>query len=470
MQEGYQINQKLPLRSKVAYGTVEFCNTLGLVLFTSFGMYFLTDVALLSPGVAGVVTAVGTLINAITGPLIGVWSDNCKSKYGRRRPFIIASAIPFCITVWLLFTNWGFTGGLQTAYYLVVVTLFYGIMCCIDVPYTSLGAEMTQDYDERTSLNFWRSLFCQIASIISGALPISIAAMIGTAVNNVSMGWSIMAGIFAVISAIFILIGWNGTRGKEMHREESDKLNLKDSLEALKNKSFLGVIGIYSSGIAAYSIGLMVNVYFLTDYVGLSENNVTIVLLIFNVAAIIWLPFIPKVSGKYSKRVAWVVFFGIWGLTILLTLIIVRPGSFVSICIITFFGGAGSMVAYTVGWAMLPDSIEIDEFKCGKRREGLFYGILTIVQKGSSALVIFIGGLLLEMVNYDETLAVQSAATCEGVRFIYVIGTLFFILLSFFFVWKYPITREKHHKLIKALDAKKTGEEPDITGIEDLIG
>lgn len=118
---------------------------------------------------------------------------------------------------------------------------------------------------------------------------------------------------------------------------------------------------------------------------------------------------------------------------------------------------------------MLPDSIEVDEFKTGQRREGLYYGILTIVQKASSALVIFIGGLLLELANYDETLAVQTAATNEGIKLIYTFGTIFFILLSFVFVLKYPLTREKHAKLLKAIEQKKAGEEPDITGIENLV-
>lgn len=84
-------------------------------------------------------------------------------------------------------------------------------------------------------------------------------------------------------------------------------------------------------------------------------------------------------------------------------------------------------------------------------------------------MVIFIGGLLLELVKYDETLAVQSEATCTGLKNIYTFGTCFFILLSFLFVVLYPITREKHAKLLQAIEQKRAGEEPDITGIENLV-
>ncbi|MDE8732539.1 glycoside-pentoside-hexuronide (GPH):cation symporter [Eubacteriales bacterium DFI.9.88] len=463
------MTEKLPLRVKIAYGSIEFSNSLGLVLFTSFGMYFLTDIAGLSPGIAGTITALGTLINALTGPLFGVASDSCTSKYGRRRPFIVAAAVPFGLCIWLLFSDFGLGPTAKTVYFAIMVILLYAIICWLDVPYTSLGAELTKDYDERSTLNFWRSFFCQVSSIISGALPISIAAYLGTMFNDAAKGWSVMALIFGIISAIVILIGWRGTRGQERHKEDNEKLKLKDTFQALKNRSFLYIIALYSAGVGAYSIGLMVNIYFLSDYVALSEGQVSITLIIFNVSAIAWLPLIPWVSHKFSKRAAWIVFMGIWMLSIIAIYLFVKPGDTVLIYLLTAIGGAGSMVAYTVGWAMLPDCVEVDEFKTGKRREGLYYGILTIVQKGSSALVIFIGGLLLELVKYDETLAVQSEATCTGLKNIYTFGTCFFILLSFLFVVLYPITREKHAKLLQAIEQKRAGEEPDITGIENLV-
>lgn len=461
--------EKLSLGVKVSYGSIEFSNTFGFILFSSFGMYFLTDIAGLSPGIAGTITAFGTLINAITGPLFGVASDSCKSKYGRRRPFIIISAIPYGLVIWLLFTDFGLSDGVKVVYFFVMASLLYAILCWLDVPYTSLGAEMTKDYDERSDLNYWRSLFAQISGIVSGALPISIAAFFGTLVNDAAKGWSIMAFISGIICILFIIIGWRGTRGQEKHREDNEKLTLKDSLDTFRNKPFVRIVGLYSLGIGAYSLGLMIQIYFLSSYVQLSEAQVTIVLLVFNFAAILWLPLIPIVSKKYSKQAAWVVFFSIWGASILATYFLVKPGDMMMMCILMAIGGAGSMVAYTVGWAMLPDSIEVDEFKTGRRREGLYYGILTIVQKASSAGVIFIGGILLELINYDENMVMQTAATNEGIKAIYVFATIFFILLSFVFVFQYPLTREKHAKLLKAIEQKKAGEEPDIAGIENLV-
>lgn len=127
------------------------------------------------------------------------------------------------------------------------------------------------------------------------------------------------------------------------------------------------------------------------------------------------------------------------------------------------------MVGYTVGWAMLPDCIEVDEFKTGKRREGIYYGILTIVQKGSQALLVFVTGLLLEFVNYSEELTTQTAATIDGIRHIYVIGTLIFVAASFVFIGLYPINKEKHAKLLAAIEQKRNGEEPDIAGIEHIV-
>lgn len=463
------ISQKVPGKVKAIYGSIEFANSLALILFTTFGMYYLTTVAGVSPGIAGSIIAVGSLANAIFGPIMGVISDGCKSKYGRRKPFLLAAAVPFGLTTWLLFTDFGFEGMANVIYYFVMVVLFYAALAMLDVPYTSLGAEVTKDYDERSSLNSWRSFFCMVASIIAGAFPISIAVAIGAGMGSEAKGWSITALLFGVVCTLVILLGWKMTRGYETYREDNEQTKLKDSLVAFKNKSFLYVMAIYSLGLGAYAVGLTVQVYYLTDFVGCNETETTINMLIYNVAALAWIPAINMVSQKFSKKVAWVTFFGIWLAVLIVTFFFVDPGEIVFTYILSVFAGAGGMIGYTVGWSMLPDCIEVDELKRGKRREGMYYGILTIVQKGSAALITFITGIALEVIGYDETLAVQAADTALGIRSLYVWGAGVCIILSFVFVKVYPLTRERHAKLLAAIEAKRKGEEPDLTDLEKLL-
>ena len=351
MENNLNLTVKTPLRIKIAYGSIEFSNTLSLVLFTSFGMYFLTDIAGISPGIAGTITALGSLVNALAGPLFGIASDGCKSKYGRRRPFLLAVAIPLGLIIWLMFTDFGFSSMGNAVYFGIMIAIFYIILCGLDVPYTSLGAEITRDYDERSSINFWRSLFCQVASIISGALPISIAAFLGTIFNDAGRGWSVMALIFGAVSTLVILLGWRLTRGQEKHKEDNEPLRLRDFLDAFRNKAFVSIVLVYASGIGAYAVALTMNVYFLTNCIGLNEAETSVVLVIYNVAAVAWLPLIPIVSKKFSKRASWVVFMGIWGISLVGMYFFADPGDTMLIYILTAIGGSGSMVYRGMGYA-----------------------------------------------------------------------------------------------------------------------
>lgn len=460
---------KLPVGTKLAYGSFELAGSLSLVAFLTFGLYFLTDIAGVSPGIAGTILAVGSIVNAVAAPAVGLISDSCKSKYGRRRPFLVAIAIPSGIIFWLFFTDFNLSPTGKVVYFTVIVILYYIIMALMDVPFTSLGAEMTTDYDERTSLNTYRSIFCQVASIISGSFIISIAAYFAGIVGDEKQGWSIMAAIIGAICVLVILNGWRATRGCERHREEQETFSIKDFGHAFKNKTFVYTACLYSAGIGAYTVGMAVQVYFLSDYMQLSERMITVILAIYNIAAILWLPLIPYVSKKYSKRAAWVVMMGIWGLSLVAVFIFVRPENVTALYITTAFGGAGSMVAYTVGWSMLPDCIEIDEYKYGQRKEGMYYGLLSIIQKGSAAVVTLISGFLLEFMKYDVTATVQSDDTIAGIRYMYVFGAIFFLALSYIFVAVYPLTRKKHRILLDAIEAKKSGEDFDISEIKDLV-
>lgn len=463
------ISTKLSKKIKLAYGSIEFTNSAAYLAFISFGLYYLTDVVGMNPSIAGTLIALGSVANAIGGPLAGIVSDNCRSKYGRRRPFIIACSIPYCIIGWLLFTDFGLGTTETIVYYVIFVFVYFFISAFVDVPYTSLGAEITTDYDERTSLNTYRSVFCQGAGIIGGAFPISIAAAIGLAIGNEKLGWSAMAAIFAVTGIIVVFLGWRGTRGQEKYREDNERIKLKDFADAFKNKAFVYTFLLYSAGVGAYTVALAVQVYFFTYVGGFSEAKITTILVVYNLAAMAWLPLIPVLSKKFSKKVAWVVMMSIWGISVIVQTIFLDPGEFIFMLIAMTIAAAGSMVAYTVGWSMLPDCIEVDEFKTGQRREGLYYGILTIIQKASGALLTWATGITLTIIGYDGIAEVQAASTITGIRMMYMFGALIFIALSFVFIYLYPINRDNHSKLLEALEAKREGREYSTEGIEHLI-
>ncbi len=135
---------KLPFRLKFGYGASDGAQSAIWILFSLYFLYFLTDVVKLDPAIAGSILLVGTIWDAINDPLVGIWSDNTRSKWGRRRPFMIGAVLPFSICTWLLFTDFGLVKTWTIVYFIVMVILYDAVYTILCVPYSALAAEMTQ--------------------------------------------------------------------------------------------------------------------------------------------------------------------------------------------------------------------------------------------------------------------------------------------------------------------------------------
>ncbi|MEI6725692.1 MAG: MFS transporter, partial [Actinomycetes bacterium] len=165
---------RLSLRVKLGYGGAEGAGSLLWTVYYTFFLFFLTDVVKMRAGAAGFIVLVGSLWQALFTPVVGIVSDARRWKWGRRRPFLLASAVPYAIVAWLLFTDLRLTPAWTFVYFLVVTLLYFSVFTLEDVPYTALAAEMTQDYDERTSLVTYRTGWSQLVTIIGAAVPLSL--------------------------------------------------------------------------------------------------------------------------------------------------------------------------------------------------------------------------------------------------------------------------------------------------------
>ena len=469
MGETETVSGKLPLAQKTGYGSIEFSNAIMFTAFMTFGLFFFTDIVGLSPSFAGAILAIGTLWDAITDPLLGIISDKSKNKYGRRRPFLLGVAIPFGIVCWLLFTNWGFGEVGTKVYFILIVILYYTAMTVLDVPYTALGAEMTPDYDERTSLNTWRALFCQVGTIFGGALPIAIAAKLGDMTGSISTGWSYTGLFIGVLASAIILFGWRMTRGGELFPEDTHVNFLDIFTGPFRNKPFLFVIGFYSVGIMSIALAASFFIYYLKDFMMYDEEAISLAMAILFVPTVLWVPLVDFISKRYSKRVSWVFFSSVSLIAIICLYFFVQPGNDIALYIFMVMTSSIMLIPYQVGWSIIPDCIEIDEYKTGARREGLYYGIVTFIQKGGSALILWIGGILLEMSGYNAELAVQAPETKEGIRVILFGGQSMLLVLGIVLVLLFPLTREKHRAILKAIKARKEGGVIDESSFKECV-
>ena len=126
------------------------------------------------------------------------------------------------------------------------------------------------------------------------------------------------------------------------------------------------------------------------------------------------------------------------------------------------------MAATLLTWAMIPDCSEVDEFKSGQRREGLYYGLATFVQQTGVALTIWLIGLYLDWIGYVPDVR-QTPGALLGIKLLFGVGTGVFAIITLVLALRLPLTREKHAALREAIRLQRAGERIDTTGFSDVL-
>ncbi|GBF81662.1 MFS transporter [Aphanothece sacrum] len=209
-------SEKLHFTTKLAYGAGDFGPAITANILVFYLLFFFTDVAGLSPGLAGSVLMIGKISDAINDPIIGILSDRTRSPWGRRLPWILGGMIPFALLYCLQWIIPHFSDDINVntwglfAYYVLIGILFNICYTTVNLPYTALTPELTQDYNERTSLNSFRFSFSIGGSILSLILYILASAAYP---NNAPIKYLVL-GISCGILAILALL-WCTLRVQE---------------------------------------------------------------------------------------------------------------------------------------------------------------------------------------------------------------------------------------------------------------
>lgn len=463
--------KKMSCARAVAYGMPGMATLFTFTMFTTYGLYFFTNIVGLSGRFAGFIMTIGTLWDAITDPLVGILSDSRNPQKGRRRPFLLISAIPFGIVTWLLFTTWNFVESKQKIYFIIVALLFYTFQTLIDVPYTSLSGEITDDYDERSKLATIRTFWAIIGVAIGGGIMFY-TAFLEPIVGSIKVAWSSCFAFFVLICTLSVLVGYKASEGYEKKNiVVKEKFSLHDIIDGpLKNKPFICLALAFIFAILAQAIFLGVLVYYLTYNLQLNDMQISLVNIIMWIVALFWIFPIDYWSIKFSKKAAWIISMGIWLLCmIIFPIFFLKPHSSIAPIIMTSILVVGLNALYQVIYAMISDCVEIDELVSGCRREGLYYSMATVSQKTAAALGVSALGMVIDYVGFDSSLTIQTAKTLNGFRNIFVIGTSVCLLLSIIVMLINPLTKKKYNQVIESLRVKRKGKEISLEAFEDLL-
>ncbi len=442
---------RLPRLTKFLYGISDFgfacTDTTMQVLFA----IFMTDVVGLKPVYAAAAIFIGRTWDYINDPLIGFYTDRMRSRWGRRRPFLLFGFIPFG----LMFAMMWFRPPTQNqfllvAYYAMAYFLFDTSYTFVTMPYSALTPELTQDYDERTSLTTYRMAFSILGSLLAFTVPLIIIGAMRP--ENAGRVFS-MGLIFGAACALPLLLTFFGTHERPEYFAQS-RPSLRESLRAVwKNRPFLFAAGIFLFTWTAADIIQAFLLFFLKYRMKLEAQSDLIMGAIF-ITALVVLPFWNWISLKTDKRKAYIagmIFLSV----IMIALIFLSPSaSLPMVLVMAVLAGIGVSAIHVLTWAIIPDAVEVDELTTGNRHEGIFYSLVSLFKKIASSIAIPLTLLVLQWSGYISNAAVQKPSAILAIRIL--IGPVPSVLLlgGIVFAIFYPLSRAGHARARQEIAAR----------------
>jgi glycoside/pentoside/hexuronide:cation symporter, GPH family len=447
---------KLTLRVKLAYGSGDLGFALTDAMIGVLYAIFLTDVVGLAPAIAAAAIFIGRSSDYINDPIVGYITDRTRSRWGRRRPYLLFGAIPFAVAFSMLWWQPPLAGQVGLAVYYGLAYVFYDLAASfVYMPYYALTPELSDDYDERTSLTSYRMFYSIVGSMIAFIVPL---AVIGVMAPESSSAILAVGVAMAVISAApFFLVFFSTHERAEFQQLKPP--GIKESLRAaFRNKPFLFSLGIFLFSFGALEIMQSMLLYFLRYRMNLEEQSDLIAGCLFG-AALLSLPFWNWLSGRWDKRVAYMC--GMLFLGLVMTTIIFIPPAWglAPILVIAALAGIGFGAVQVLPWSMLPDAIEWDELKTGSRHEGMFYSLVTLFRKMASSLTIPLTLLVLGWTGYAANAPQQPQAAITGIRVMMGPVPAALLLVGVVFAWFYPLNRKRFEAVRAELAQKRALQE-----------
>jgi GPH family glycoside/pentoside/hexuronide:cation symporter len=441
---------KLPLGMKLSYGIGDIASNLFIVTTGMYLLFFLTNVVGVEPALAGTMLLFPKLLDVVLDPIVGAISDNTRSRFGRRRVYLLYGAVPFGLSLFAIFIAPGFqsqfANGLQVA---IIFALGCTIFAFVNVPYASMVPEMSNDYNERLSITSFRMSFASIGALIAGGLTMVLVNAGGGGAD----GFRFMGGIFGVAMVASSLWCFIGTRKARSLPPQKEMPSLKEQVRvAARNYPFMMLMSSYF--LQALAIGVMMAgfIYYVKYAMALPETAMNIAFPIFMVTGVIFIPVWLAVGKKLGKINSY--YIGLAIFTVMMATLFFTDASMLWLFYAQIFlAGVGFSSFQLFPFSMLPDTVEYDEMQSGLRREGVFSGMWSAGQKIAYSVGPPIVGFALALSGF-VTEGVQPASLDVGVRVVFCLFPAAMILLSFLPFRKYPLTEAEFEK-VKAKIAEK---------------
>ena len=462
--------QKLRPKAAFGYGLFATGEAAMYTFINSFFMLFLTSVVGMAADKASMVVSVGLVMEMAGALIVGKMSDSCTSPKGRRRPFLIVSAIMVPIVIFLMYNNYGKIFGENTllVIYSALNILFWIGYSIMYVPYIAFGAEIASDYDDRTRLRSMCSAFGVLGSFIGNATPLMLVSLLlGFGLND-SRAWTGTALIIGLPVGLAILTGWRFTAGTEQMPEDGKfdpwiairelPVLLKDFWELMKLKTMRILLVFKILFNVGYAFFTSTMVFFLQYRLGYG-NEVTSTVYSLQIAVnLVTVVIVSWIGIKLGKAATLRVTMGVAAVGCVLFYML-GIESYVSLMTFIVMFSMASNSFWQLSGAIFYDITEVDEYVYGKRREGAITSLQSGIGSLASAFIVSMIGKYLAASGFDASVALQpdTAIAALDLLFILMPGVCFAIGVAVLFL--YPLNKKRFISIQKAVELKKKGED-----------
>ncbi len=463
---------QLPTKTKLAFGFGSLAFGIKDQGFNALLMLYYNQVVGLPASQVGLAILIATLIDALLDPIIGQVSDHHRSSWGRRHPFMYGAALPMAIAYALFWAPPEASQSTQMVWLVVTSVIVRLSISLYEIPSAALMAELTSDYDERTTLATYRSLFMAIGLVGMGIVVFQffLAPTAEQPVGQLNAEGYVQYGYVAAAIMLFsVLVAARGTHDRipsliastPAHHQQGLVTGLKHLLTDRAYVSVVLCVFFFSiAGGVSTALGTYINTYFWK----LQSQQLAAIAGGYGLGVIVGLV-VAGFSRHLGKKAVTI---GAYALALvafvllislrLLGIIDLGPQQMLPWLILQgVLIGATVLVALIMGSSMLADVADHIEAKTGQRMEGLMFAALIMIQKGVSGMGVFLSGVILTVVGFPDKAdpATISVDIVERLGLVYVLGIGVMVILALLSIGFYPISRALHQRNQATLQARR---------------
>ena len=457
-------------RLALGYGIGVIGEGIGYNVFYSFFVYFLVNIAGINSVIAGTVSLLAVIWDGITDPMVGYFSDNTKNPRGRRRPLLFKGAFIWCLSIALMFRDVPLEGPSKVAYYVLLNVLFWfsGTMCVI--PHSSLGADLTDDYNGRNKLRTFAAFGLNVGMLIATGMTLMVVSFFQNRTDGTEKsGWACTAAVYGLVVLAAYMITFFSTKGKEkanpnVGKSTGKKLSLvrifKEYLESFKNSPFRKLL--IATVIVNFVVGVAssLNVYMYTEAYGFTEATASLMYTINGLGLLAFTVLTGVVANKLGKKPTMVMGLVIYGISYLIVQVL--PLTFTTAVLNALLVAWGSATYWTLLYSMCYDCGIVAMLKTGESKDGLYTSAIGFFMKFGTSIGMWLVGLGLSIIHYDPELAVQTASTLSGLRLLFTLPNGIILLIGAAVMLKYGMDQKAYDTLNDAYHRKVNHQPYDL--------